>query len=233
MRRLLITGALRRRLDELRAVRIAGVKPERFGPVQEFVAQTRARIMQANGDALAAEALLLLRPHEPNRRWMESDTGCLASLRALCLGQQTNARPGVGPPDAPFIELFNERGRQPLERFRMLAERYAYPLNISLVSEEAIRELLLMRLMVYDRTRLLKHGARALESDQMLLGLNLLSLHAAQTEDLRYLDALNYYYELLPSEWEPAGEHNWLLVSYLALYAMALAARSKEECECV
>ena len=115
----------------------------------------------------------------------------------------------------------------------MLAERYAYPLNITLEGEEEIREYLLMRLMVQDRARLLKRPVNDIDSDELLLKLSLLALHAALVADLRYLDALNYYYELLPAQWEPTGEHPWLMVSYLTLYAHALAAQvGEEEREC-
>ena len=54
--------------------------------------------------------------------------------------------------------------------------------------------------------------------------LSLVAISAAGTTDLRFLDALNYYYELLPSIGLPGAQHHWLLVSYLTLYAMALAA---------
>ena len=43
------------------------------------------------------------------------------------------------------------------------------------------------------------------------------------TTDLRYLDALNYYYELLPPAWYPESSHNWLRVSFLNFYLGALA----------
>jgi len=59
-------------------------------------------------------------------------------------------------------------------------------------------------------------------ADDLLLRLNLIAIYASFTIDLRYLDALNYYYELLPSAWRPES-HSWLRVSFLNFYARALA----------
>jgi len=53
--------------------------------------------------------------------------------------------------------------------------------------------------------------------DILLLRLNLIAIYASFTADLRYLDALNYYYELLPSDW---CQHN---SSFLNFYLRALA----------
>ena len=236
MRRRLIISALVERLQELCAVRLQQVEPERFGPASAFVAQARQSIAGAgSGDEPPVGALSgWARP----RAWMETETDCLASLRALCLGQQVHARPAVGSPGVieprAFVALLEARKvGQMQERFRLLTERYPYPLNITLEGEEEIREYLLMRLMVQDRARLLKRPVNEIDSDELLLKLNLLALHAALADDLRYLDALNYYYELLPTQWGPKGEHPWLLVSYLTLYAHALAAQvGEEEREC-
>jgi diadenosine tetraphosphatase ApaH/serine/threonine PP2A family protein phosphatase len=198
--------------------------------MSSFVAQSQELIAKASGDYQSIASLpRLTAPHV----WMEADAECLASLRALCLGQHVDGRPGPGMLEAkPFVALLEAHRRQPQESFRLLAERYAYPLNITLEGEEEIREYLLMRLMVQDRVRLLKHSVREMDTDELLLKLNLLAVHAALSPDLRYLDALNYYYELLPAEWETAREHAWLSVSYLTLYAHALAAQVREESEC-
>jgi hypothetical protein len=75
--------------------------------------------------------------------------------------------------------------------------------------------------MTADRTRLEKDSSRAVDAD-LLLKLNLISVHASTTSDLRFLDALNYYYELLPATLYPESQHPWLLVSWFALYARAL-----------
>jgi hypothetical protein len=222
---------LRRRFDELCDAHLLRLMPERFGSLSPFVAQAQERIGAANRDRQAFAALP--RPVAP-RAWMSAETDCLAALRAHCLGQPVDARPllAVMREAEPFVQALEAHRREPQERFRLLAERYSYPLNITLGSEEAVREYLLMRLMVQDRARLLKHSLVEMESDELLLKLNLLALYAAPATDLRYLDALNYYYEQLPEQWEPAGQHAWLLVSYLTLYAQALAAQVREEGAC-
>jgi hypothetical protein len=231
-------NALRQRFDELCAVRIQAIVPEQFGSMKDFVAETRERILGAHREDSATPTLPRL-PAPPG--WMTAEnSNCLASLRALCLGEKTEARIAAmagadATAAASFIEALEKHRQQPQERFRMLAERYRYALNITVPSEEAIREYLLMRLMVQDRARIEKRSAHPIDSDELLLKLNLLALHAALAPDLRYLDALNYYYELLPAtKWSPRlGQHAWLLVSYLALYAYALAAHVTEERECV
>jgi len=62
----------------------------------------------------------------------------------------------------------------------------------------------------------------ALDVDDLLLKLNLIAINASVSPDLRYLDALNYYYELLPAGWYPESPQNWLRVSFLTFYARAL-----------
>jgi hypothetical protein len=234
VRKRLIRTALGLRLRELCAARLQALVPERFGSMSPFVAQAQQLIAGTNSNGHLVGALPgWARP----RAWMETETDCLVSLRALCMGQHLDARPVADSSvieARAFVALLEERrGGPPLERFQLLTERYSYPLNITLEGEEDVREYLLMRLMVQDRARLLKRTVNEMDTDELLLKLSLVALHAALAADLRYLDALNYYYELLPTEWEPAGEHPWLLVSYLMLYAHALAAQIREERECV
>lgn len=217
-------------------MRIEAIVPEQFGSMSAFVAQTRERILNAHReDSTAASLRIWNAPHV----WVdEGSPDCLASLRSLCLVEKASASTNTAGADVNasatmFIETLERCRQQPQERFRLLTERYRYALNITIPSEEAIREYLLMRLMVQDRARILKRSAQSSDSDDLLLKLNLLALHAALVPDLRYLDALNYYYELLPAEWNPRlGQHAWLLVSYLALYAHVLAAHFKDEREC-
>ena len=77
--------------------------------------------------------------------------------------------------------------------------------------------------MVSDRAHLEQESSSRLDADDLLLKLNLIAINASLTHDLRYLDALNYYYELLPPAWYPESLQNWLRVSFLAFYARALA----------
>jgi hypothetical protein len=198
-----------------------------------FVAEAQQLIAGANSDGHSVAALS---GWAQPRTWMETEADCLVSLRALSLGRHLHARPVADPrvtEAKAFVSLLEARkAGQARERFQLLTERYSYPLNFTLEGEEDIREYLLMRLMVQDRARILKLTVNEMDADELLLKLGLVALHAALVADLRYLDALNYYYELLPTEWEPRGEHPWLLVSYLMLYAHALAAQIREEREC-
>jgi len=79
--------------------------------------------------------------------------------------------------------------------------------------------------MVSDRSRIERQSPDAIDADDLLLKLNFLGIHASFTTDLRFLDALNYYYELLPSNWYPKSRHNWLLASYWSFYARALTVQ--------
>ena len=108
----------------------------------------------------------------------------------------------------------------PQRRFELLTTRYLHPLNVAAPSEHRIREHLLERLMVADRARIEQHSLHLLNPDDLLLRLNLIAIYASFTTDLRYLDALNYYYELLPSDW---CSNNSLRLSFLNFYLRALA----------
>ena len=127
--------------------------------------------------------------------------------------------PHPSPDD--FLNQLKVRTGAPEAAFDPLAERYAWPLNFSFPAEDDIREYVLMRLMTADRARIENNSAGAVNTDDLLLKLNLISVHAATATDLRFLDALNYYYELLPVT-GPESQHGWLLISWFALYARAL-----------
>ena len=82
-----------------------------------------------------------------------------------------------------------------------------------------------MRLMAHDRARVEGRSIASVDADDLLLKLNLVAVHSRETDDLRFLDALNYYYELLPTNWVPRARHVSLVVSFLGLYARALQVR--------
>ena len=135
---------------------------------------------------------------------------------------------GSTPPDAnEFLADLKRTAREPVERFRLLLTRYGHPLNIALSSEATICEHLLERLMVVDRSRAEQQSVDALYEPDVLLKLNLLAIKSALCNDLRYIDALNYVYELIPVAWRPKSEYAWLFVTYLIFYARAL-----EVCSC-
>ena len=131
---------------------------------------------------------------------------------------------GIAPPEeSSFFDDLQVSVREPQRRFELLTTRYLHPLNVAAPSEHRIREYLLERLMVADRSRIEQHSLHLLDADDLLLRLNLIAINASLTSDLRYLDALNYYYELLPADWFAESPHNWLRGTFLSFYARALA----------
>lgn len=215
----LIKAALAERLDELRGARLTRLEPDDFGDAAPFAAEVR-------GLCGAATAVADLKHAAAHTRWAAADADCLDSLRALALGRATPLRPVPEPEPAElFVKALHASRNDPERRFRLLAERYRWPLNFGLSGEDVVRERVLTRLMARDRARVERETVGAVDADDLLLRLNLLALYAPRASDLRFLDALNYYYELLPAGWRPRGRNPWLLPSYLALYARALAAR--------
>ena len=159
--------------------------------------------------------------------WINSERGCLLWMQALALDQSPELSNGVVEGTrAAFREKLRSSARNPRARFELLVTEYSFPLNFLHPSEEKIREHLLERLMVQDRAAIERNSFSAVHSDDLFLRLNLIAIQAGVSTDLRFLDALNYYYELLPSNWYPASQHAWLLNSFLALYAKALIRHS-------
>ncbi|HEX7772529.1 MAG TPA: hypothetical protein VF435_08900 [Pyrinomonadaceae bacterium] len=152
--------------------------------------------------------------------WFESSGDSLATIRALAADEEVQCIEGAPASEPDFFDDLQAAIREPQRRFALLTTRYLHPLNIAAPSEHRVREHLLERLMVADRSRIEQHSIHLLNADDLLLRLNLIAIYASFTTDLRYLDALNYYYELLPSTWRP---HNWLRVSFFSFYARALA----------
>ena len=157
------------------------------------------------------------------RTWFASSYESLAAIRLLATGDQIECIEGEAPGDSTFFKDLQASNRDPRRRFELLAERYVHPLNIAAPSEDAVREYLLERLMVNDRSRIEQSALHLLDADDLLLRLNLIAINASVSHDLRYLDALNYYYELLPATWYPESPQNWLRASFLTFYARALA----------
>jgi hypothetical protein len=164
--------------------------------------------------------------------WMESrdEATFRAALFACALGYSRRLYPDEHPPVAPFIELLITSRADPKRRVQLLTERYANPLNFTLPAEKGVREFVLTRLMAHERARIEKGAVDEIDADDLLVMLNYVAVHAGCGTDLRFLDALNYYYELLPSGWHGgAKQQGVLLASYLALYAGALAAWIRED----
>ncbi|MDT4968993.1 MAG: hypothetical protein QOJ64_3730 [Acidobacteriota bacterium] len=215
-----IVTALKDRFAELLNTRIAGLLPERYGPASDFVADAKRQLLVASSTELSESFPKMTAPV----RWMEGDFDSLAYLRRLSLGEPLDLRFGAVP-SLPALLLDDLSNHDASARFQLLSERYACPLNFTLPAEDGVREWVLTRLMVQDRALIeKKNSLRAIHAEDLLLKLNLVALQACAGSDLRFLDALNYYYELLPSAWHPPGQYDWLLVSYFCLYARALAA---------
>ena len=168
---------------------------------------------------------LELRKWTTPESWFASRGESLAAIRVLAANEELECMAVEPPGDLSFFHDLQASSRDPQRRFDLLTARYLHPLNIAAPSEEKVREHLLERLMVSDRARIEQHSLPVIHADDLLLRLNLIAIHASLTDDLRYLDALNYYYELLPSAWYPESPHSWLRVSLLNLYVRALAVK--------
>ena len=155
--------------------------------------------------------------------WFEPVSDSLATIRALAADEQVECIEAAPPEESRFFVELQASIREPQRRFELLTTRYIHPLNVAASSEYSVRDHLLERLMVPDRSRIEQGSLHILNPDDLLLRLNLIAIYTSFTTDLRYLDALNYYYELLPSTWYPESPHSWLRVSFLNFYVRALA----------
>ena len=214
----LIVSALNGRLHELRRKHILRLAADSFGEDAAFVLQMQKQLADASLECMGALPLLI-------NAWMDCETDCLSSLRALSLGEPLRLREAMPPAAESLLRALDEHKRNPEQRFRLLTERYSCPLNVALASENEICEHILARLMVQDRATIERKSLSTVCADDLLLKLNLVAIAARIKSDLRFLDALNYYYELLPADWVPRANDAWLLASYLGLYARALAVR--------
>lgn len=215
----LISKAVSLRLAEVRD-RVKRLDPQSYGEMGFFVTSVKEALLDQ------PDRITRLTPFTAPQVWSLADSDCLTSLRVLALHGPRTLRPEPGAPSGNFLDQLQTTTAARESIFALLSDRYAWPLNFSFRTEESVREYLLMRLMTSDRTRVEKNAA-AVDVDVLLLKLNLISVHAATTNDLRFLDALNYYYELLTATKFPESKHAWLLISWYALYARALNFWSK------
>ena len=213
----LISNALTERLRNLRAV-VTQLVPADFGEMSTFVSGVQRLVADSPAGEVANS---FQKPTE----WLASDSDCLGSLRNLALGESIEFRPGEQPQTESFLRELRSKLNDSDRRFQLLAQRYSCPVNFAMATENEAREFVLERLMVQDRRRVEKDSIDVAGTDDLLLRLNLIAVYAGLTSDLRFLDALNYYYELIPSNWRPHAQRDWLMVSYFALYARALTAK--------
>lgn len=211
----LISTAVAQRLTEVRE-RVHRLDTPMFGDFDSFVTSVKEVVLEQ------PKAISKLSRFPQPEEWAAADTDCLTSLRMLALHGAKTMPAAPYPSVAEFFDRLQARTAAHERIFDLLAERYAWPLNFSFHPEDGVREHVLMRLMTADRTRIENNSTTAVNADDLFLKLNLIAVHASTATDLRFLDALNYYYELLPATLHPESQHAWLLISWLALYARAL-----------
>ena len=212
-RRQLIAEALGVRLRELCDERIASLKPADFGEHASFVSRVQHQFANAETETLRQP------PLQSSNIWQESEPVGAAALQALALDQLMITRDVATPPVDQFLQELKEARKSEKLSLQLLTSRYACPINFTCASENAVREFVLEGLMVRDR-RKIEEDSFTSNHDFLWHRLNLIAVHARVTDDLRFLDSLNYFFELATDD-----GRNWLYVSYLALYARALAAK--------
>lgn len=229
MRIKIISHALKERFHEVVSEVIPRLATEEVdSEVDAFVHDVQRKLIYAS---LADVRNLMGDIREPVA-WMESqdETNFRAALLACALGRPQHLHPVEHPPVEPFLELLTETRADAELRVQLLTERYVNPLNFTLPDEKEVREFVLMRVMAHERARIEKGSIETVNVDDLLVMLNYVAVYAACGTDLRFLDALNYYYELLPMQWHRgARQQVVLLASYLALYAGALTAWIRED----
>ena len=207
----LISQALQKRYIEV-CTNARTLDPTAFGDQKDLVAGVRQQLVDGRR----------FPRWEPPAAWLSCRLDCLSALRSLAAGDHvegTSSGPTVG---ADFLQRLQAASRDPRQRFELLIAQYRYPLNFVASTERFVQEHILERLMVADRAHIERQSPNAVNVDDLLLKLNLLAINASFSDDLRFLDALNYYYELLPSNWYPNSKNNWLIVSFWSFYARAL-----------
>jgi hypothetical protein len=151
-------------------------------------------------------------------------THCYASLTecliATGLGETIVHYASGAEPPALSCADFKRLSAQ--ARVQALSVRYRCPRNIGVESESGMAEELLRQLMVRDRTKL--EAGVDFEADDVLLKLNLIAVCAGMKRDLRFLDALSYYYELPHRSLARLRRNPQLLAAWLCIYAQLLCA---------
>ncbi len=150
--------------------------------------------------------------------WIDCDANFLDCLRAIALSGKVEYRPSNTPP--PHLSPPDLTKLSSKERFKALCARYRCPLNIGAASEFEVAEELLRQLMVPDRAKL--QAGEEFDVDMVLLKVNLVGIRAMVTRDLRFLDALNYFYELPQRSLTRMRANPRLHAFWLCIYAQLL-----------
>jgi hypothetical protein len=150
--------------------------------------------------------------------WMNCDATFQDCFCDIALAGKVEYQPSDTSPPRLWPRDLNKLSGN--ERIEVLYDRYRCPLNIGLSSESDVAEELLRELMVPDRVKL-EAGAE-FDIDMVLLKLNLVGVRAMMTRDLRYLDALNYFYELPRRSLTRMCANPRFLAFWLCIYAQLL-----------
>jgi hypothetical protein len=153
-------------------------------------------------------------------QWTECDASLPECLISIGVGENIGCRPAPAePPGFACVDFKKLSGK---DRREALCLRYRCPLNIGLESESEIAEELLRQLMVADRARL--EAEAEFDVHDVLLKLNLTAIRAGTKRDLRFLDALNYFYELPQRSLARLGRNPHFLAGWLCNYAQLLCS---------
>jgi hypothetical protein len=153
-------------------------------------------------------------------KWQDCAASLPECLISVGLGETIACHPSTAEPTPlSSADLKRLSGK---DRVQALCARYRCPLNISAKSESTIAEELLRQLMVADRVKLEREAD--FDVDDVLLKLNLTAICAWTMRDLRFLDALNYFYELPQRSLVRLQRNPQLLASWLCIYAQLLCA---------
>jgi hypothetical protein len=154
------------------------------------------------------------------QQWTHCHASLAECLIAIGLGETIAYHASAAEPTALSSADFRKLPGQ--ARLQALSVRYRCPLNIGVESESGMAEELLRQLMVRDRTKL--EAGIEFEAEDVLLKLNLVAVCARMKRDLRFLDALNYYYELPQLSLARLRRSPQLLAAWLCIYAQLLCA---------
>lgn len=226
----LISDALTERFRELCDERSQGLGFLRFGgDMHPFAQQVRRKLFNISPAQLCEP----MGGKGQQDYWAQLQSAHVMefqpALFSIALDEPVQLASADHPPVKPFMEQLNSAFR-PKQRVELLMERYSYPLNFTLPVEDPVREYVLTRVMSRHRSLIEKGSFEAADGDELMVMLNLVAVHATRSPDLRFLDALNYYYELLPTSWFVRVQlQGVLFASYFALYARALAAWIRED----
>ncbi len=217
-RRQLLSQVMRDRFREVCDLRISSLNPDEFGEHSSLVSQVKQQFIDAPIEAFQGQQL------KPAGKWQKSEPAGLRVLRALAVGELVVTSAVEPPPVYQFIKDLKSARNDESQSLELLMMRYSCPLNFICAPEDDVRELVLEGLMVRDRRRIEDDSIASADTDYLWYRLNLFAVYSQTSCDLRFLDALNYYFELIPADWRSRSPGHGLFVSYLALYARALAA---------